>query len=60
MEIQEEYKKIGEEEGRGIGADNAFVKSIKSLMKNTQKSYEEACSILEIKESDMLRYKKMI
>lgn len=45
---------------QALGADNAIIEAIKNLMKTTQKSFEDACSMLLISEADANRYKEMI
>jgi len=49
-----------EKKNQELGADNALIKAIKSLMKKQEKSFEEACNLLGISTMDMNRYKKMI
>lgn len=40
--------------------DEKAIELIQNLMSSTKKSFEEACSMLLISKTDMLRYKKMI
>lgn len=49
-----------EKRNQELGADKALVNAIKNLMTNTKKSFEEACALLCIPQSDMMRYKNMI
>lgn len=45
---------------QSIGADKAIINNIKILMKNTRKTFEEVCEMLDISNTDMLRYKNMM
>lgn len=47
-------------ENQIIGADNACIKHIKSLMANGNFSFEQACCLLSINSDDKERYEKII
>lgn len=60
MEIQEKGIKAGIEKGIEKGTDNTWVLAIKNLMETTQKTFEEACTMLCIPDSDRIKYRDMI
>ena len=57
--IETEARRL-RDEGRTEGIVNGISMSIKQLMANGSQTFEQACALLGINESDMNKYRNMI